>query len=952
VAVTYGAEWAMLDADAEGRPAFIGRERERHLLGRLAAAADGGLAAAVVTGAAGIGKTALLRHVAAASTASVLWVCGVQSEASLPYAAAADVLLPYRGHFRSLPVVQRRALEAALALREGPTGGALAVCAGALGALAAAGETEPLLVVVDDFDCLDDASRQLLAFVARRLVGDHVVMLLSYRDQIGSAQPVPGLPTLPLDGLTLAECEVLTRRAGHPLPPQVLKDIVAATGGNPLAVLETVRHGGAVGTATTVGGKRRIRVGRRVRSPWLQLLAQMPESTRQALFVVAIAPASGEPAVVSVLDALGLGLEDLQPAEREGLVDVAEGIALRHPLLGQVLAEVTPLGVRAATYRALADLAGSDLRPWYLSQAAFGPDEALAVVLEDAAALIREQRGCAEAVRLAHRSAEVSADPSSRARRLIAAAADAQAVGDGATAIAWCREVLQGSPDAAVGSSATLVLARALAWSGRMDEGHDALLRGAGSIRAALPETALELLAEALLPATMGGDLHHALQPAVEAQELVASGTRVTVRAQALLGEFLLLRGDLPAGCHVLDLVSNRLQRGQPEVVGGTAGADGQTARSGAEESLAHAGRGRCWAERFDEARPMINQAVDDARRRGATVSLAFALLGRSELEIWTGQWAAAYADATEGVGITEDLRLTPLHTLGLVTLARLDAARGERTRSGERVGRALHTAAGTHSLGWIRALLPAAGGLAALTCGDPEAATEYGEAASRAVAAAGIGNPIVIPFAGDLAEAYVRCGRQQEARGIVDGLRTQATSTGLAYPAVAAARCTGLMAADLSEVRTAFAAAYREPVLRAMPFEFARTLLCEGEALRRLRRPMAARAPLREAEAIFAGFAAPAWVRRCETELAATGVWPRCHDGANTAIEALTPQEVQIAQLVASGHNNVETAAALFVSRKTVEAHLTRVYRKLRVRSRTDLARVLNQPNQPDMPD
>jgi DNA-binding CsgD family transcriptional regulator len=263
-----------------------------------------------------------------------------------------------------------------------------------------------------------------------------------------------------------------------------------------------------------------------------------------------------------------------------------------------------------------------------------------------------------------------------------------------------------------------------------------------------------------------------------------------------------------------------------------------------------------------------------------------------------------------------------------------------------------LRTAAGTSPLGWIRALLAAACGLAALSCGDSEAATEHGEAASRAVAAAGIGNPNVIPFAGDLAEAYVRCGRQKEARGIVDGLRAQADSTGLAYPAVAAARCTGLMASDLSEVATAFAVAYRQPVLRAMPFELARTLLCEGEALRRLRRPMAARAPLRDAEAIFAGLAAPVWVQRCETELAATGAWPRGHDGSSTPTEALTPQEVQIARLVASGHNNVETAAALFVSRKTVEAHLTRVYRKLRVRSRTDLARVLNQPNPPDMPD
>ena len=175
----------------------------------------------------------------------------------------------------------------------------------------------------------------------------------------------------------------------------------------------------------------------------------------------------------------------------------------------------------------------------------------------------------------------------------------------------------------------------------------------------------------------------------------------------------------------------------------------------------------------------------------------------------------------------------------------------------------------------------------------------------------------------------------------VLTWLQERADATGLAYPRAAAARARGILAEDPDEAETWFATARLAHQDQPMPFEQARTLLCEGEALRRARRPAASRLPLHRALAVFNGLGAQPWAARAMTELAAAGA--RARNGTSaSALDALSPQELQVARAVGQGLNNVEAAAALFVSRKTVEAHLTRAYRKLGVRSRTELARLL----------
>ena len=225
---------------------FVGRARECRLLNMLASSAANGGASSVILGEPGIGKTALLRHLARSTPHHVCWVRGAESEAVLPFAAAADLLMPFRAAFSSLPPAQRQALEVALALADGSPPSPLAACAGALGVLAAAGDERPLLVLVDDLQWIDPESRQLMLFVARRLATEHVVMLFTARDIPGVPYSPGDLPALRLAGLDRGECALLVRGRGLTVPAAVLDSVVRATGGNPLAVLETlarVQHG-------------------------------------------------------------------------------------------------------------------------------------------------------------------------------------------------------------------------------------------------------------------------------------------------------------------------------------------------------------------------------------------------------------------------------------------------------------------------------------------------------------------------------------------------------------------------------------------------------------------------------------------------------------------------------------------------------------------------------------
>jgi DNA-binding CsgD family transcriptional regulator len=914
---------------------LVGRLRERRLLDGLVQSVEGGGSAALIVGDAGVGKTALLGHVAGVASQRmgmrVLRARGEESEAVLAFAGIADVLLPLRERFAELPQAQRQALEVCIALSSGPAASPLAACAGALGVLAAAADERPLAVLVDDFQWVDPESRQMLLFAARRLAAERIVMILAVRDQSGVRPAELGLPLLRIGGLSVAECAELARDVGAELSASALRSLVEVTGGNPLAVLENLA--GAAG-GPGVFEPARLALGGVLEHAWGRVFEELPEDTQHALFVVATDGLSGGRHVEAALSALQLSLGSLAPAERRGLVRTTDGkIQLRHQLMRPVVVGRTPLWVRTAACRALAGVADGHVRAWYLAAAATGPDEAAAEALAAAAADARQRSGYGASARTWRRAAELTADHGLRARRLLQAATDAHLAGDPGAAVAWCEEALAHCHDPVFAGEAELLLGRARTWRGDPLPAFDGLVRASAAIRPVSSPCAVALLAEATLPAAMAGRVRLMRQVAQQAEELWAetgtgaAGRGASLTVLAMVAAAFLMAGEpghaAPYRCRAQALLPSA------DLVGEQQGA-------------AFVAQGDIWTEQYEPGRQRLGVVVDCGRRTGASAILSLALGLSSELGWWTGRWAAAYADATEALQWAQEMNQAGLTGYGLSLLSRIEAARGDRERCEEHVERARRDIE-PRGVGSLAVCNAAALGLCALSRGELAAAIDHLERAWDTGHAQGLGNPNVVPFAGDLAEALARAGAAERAAEVLAWLQERADATGLVYPEAAAARARGILAPGPAEAEAWFARARSAHRRQPVPFEQARTLLCEGEALRRAHRPAASRQPLRHALTVFSSLGARPWAARAMTELAAAGARADAWDGTRVScLDSLSPQELQVARAIGRGLNNVEAAAALFVSRKTVEAHLTRAYRKLGIRSRTELTRLL----------
>jgi ATP/maltotriose-dependent transcriptional regulator MalT len=480
-------------------------------------------------------------------------------------------------------------------------------------------------------------------------------------------------------------------------------------------------------------------------------------------------------------------------------------------------------------------------------------------------------------------------------------------------------------------AEAELVLGRARTWRGEPLRSFDGLVKAAADIRPVDPTRAVALLAEATLPAAMAGRIDVMRNVAQQVEELWEDTQRAESDASlttlAMVAADFMLAGELDRAA---------IYRDRAEALFPSADLVAE------QQGIAFLARGDIWTERCEQGRLRLGAVVDCGRRMGGPAILSLALGLSSELGWWTGQWAPAVADATESLQWAQELNQAGLIGYGLSLLSRIEAARGDRERCEAHVERARREIE-PRGVGCLAVYNAAALGLCALSCGELAAAVEHLERAWAVGEAEGLGNPDVVPFAGDLAEALARAGNVDRAEQVLGRLQERADTTGLAYPRAAAARARGILACDIAEAETWFARASAVYRRRPMPFEQARTLLSEGEALRRARRPAAARRPLRHALTLFSGLGAQPWLARTMTELAATGIRADGQNGASTTgLDTLSPQELQVARAVGRGLSNVDAAAALFVSRKTVEAHLTRVYRKLGVRSRTELACLL----------
>jgi DNA-binding CsgD family transcriptional regulator len=550
----------------------------------------------------------------------------------------------------------------------------------------------------------------------------------------------------------------------------------------------------------------------------------------------------------------------------------------------------------------------------------------VAAELAEAARQARRRSGYDGAALAWYRAAQLTPDPAGRAALLRDAATDSFLAGASARASAWCDEALTAATDPLLRADIELLRGRIRTWTGHTATAYQGLVAAAATVRGIDPARACALLTEAAVPAAMDAQVRSVLRHGEEALALAATGGFAAPRTAIVHSFGLVLDG--------------RIEEGRPGLRAGAEFVERGTDPVAEQLMVAMLGQGLLLSEQDGQGLAVLTRTIDTARRHAAPAVLPVALIIRGEGEHWTGRWAEAEADFADGLRWAEELGHLGAVGYGLGCLARLDGQRGDRARCLDRVSRARREI-GPYRIGCLEFYLSCAVGVAALSDADyAEAGTALDEALGH-VRRFGLGNPRVVPFGADLVEAHVRAGRPDRAREPLEWLTEVANRTGSSWAQAAVGRCRGLLAETLEDAEEAFGEAERHHRRRDYPYERARTLLCRGEALRRFRRPAAARVPLAAAHATFESLGAAPWAARAAAELAAAGVRPLPSAGP-AVLDLLSPQEIQVARAIAGGLNNAEAASVLFVSRKTVEAHLTRVYRKLGVRSRTDLTRAL----------
>ncbi|GIF18176.1 DNA-binding CsgD family transcriptional regulator [Actinoplanes tereljensis] len=881
----------------------------------------------VLFGESGIGKTTVLRSVAGrADGMIVLAATGLKSEATLAFATLGDLLRPLLPHLDELPAPQAAALRTALALDDGTASlGRYAVCLGVLTLLSAAAETRPVLVVVDDAQWMDTESAAALMFAARRLENDAVLVILAHRDEPGRDFDPAGLTAFHLAGLDpAASGTLLASLSTEPVAPVVADRLHAVTGGNPLALREIGRRLSAAELAARLAMPDPLPIGAEVRRMFAARLDSLPAPTRLALLVLALSSSAAADRLTGPLHALGLDSSTLEPARTAGLVTAdSTQVCFAHPLIRSVVQADATAIARHDAYAALASATTGDEALLYRAAGATGPDDTLAAELEAAADRTHDRLGFAGATRMLHRAATLTTGPDHRARRLLAGATSALIAGRADEAAGWLETARELTGDPAMIAQVELTRGRALTMRGTPAIAREVLVGAADAVAGHDPRGAARLLSEAVLPAFTEGRIDDAVALCDRAVVLADRVGAAAEQGQSrlVLAQAHTLSGQTRPARREIDGLRPYLDRLDPV-------ADGMV--------LSMLGAAQSWLERPADARQTLDRVVNACRRAGALGPLAIALSHRCETARQAGEWAQARADGEESLRLAGET-WQPL-TLGFVQvlLARLDAAQGRAEMAEWRLAEARQMSGPLGISGlvfWERGVL----GLLHLAAGRPEEAIGCLEPVREFAGRHGLHNPGVVPWAPDLVEAYWRAGRPDRAAERLESFERRATATGLSAAEAAVHRCRGLLAADATTAERHFRTAMALHERCHRPFEQARTALCHGEVMRRHRRIAGSREPLAEALHTFRRLGAEPFAERAATELAAAGGATRPAGDAEL-VQQLSPQELQVAMAAARGHSNPAIAGLLFLSRKTVEAHLSRVYRKLEISSRNQL--------------
>ncbi len=912
--------------------ALRGRARECEALDRLL---DGVRSrrsqVLVVRGEPGIGKTALLEYLAgAASRCRVAHASGIESEMELAYAGLHQLCAPMLDRAGRLAAPQRDALETAFGLSEGRQPDRFLLSLAVLSLLSAVAEKQPLICLVDDAQWLDGASRQALVFVARRLFAESVALLFSVREPDDS-QEFSGLPALPLGPLSEEDARSLLEAAipGR-LDERVEDRIVAETRGNPLALLELSR--GLAGS-DLAGGYAAPDAGQGpslIEHRFHQQIQSLPADSQRLLLAAAAEPLGDIGLLWRAAELLGIGTDAAAPAETAGLVEFRGRVRFLHPLVRSAAYRARPLPERREIHRALAAVTDPNTDPdrhaWHRALAAVGLDEAVAGELEAAAHRAQARGGIGAAAAFLERASRLTPDAAQRSARSLAAAEAKFEAGAPEAAYELTAAAEVGPVDEQQRAQLARLRARIVFARNRSSQASELLLDAARRLESLDPAMARETYLEAIGTAVFAGRLvdrvgvHEAAAAALGAPpapeppraiDLLLDGVTTRITAGYLAGVVPLQRALLA--------FRKEADRGDP-------GASVRwlfTACPVAPEPIA--------AELWDDEtwHYLSASAVRLSRDAGALAILPLALCYRAGVLLHAGDFAGSAADVEEANAITAATGSAPFPYTTLMLASwqgrEMPALRlleqGDRDASARGDGRAIGL------IGYARAVLH--NGL-----GQYRAALAGAQQACRHEDLGFYGWALA-----ELIEAAARSGAQDMAAAALRELETRTRAAGSDWALGMLARSSALVTdGDAADVL------YREAIERLsrsrMAVHLARAHLLYGEWLRRENRRVDARAQLKTAHEMLSGFGAEAFAERARHELAATGetVTKRSverHDG-------LTAQEAQVAWLAADGRTNPEIATQLFISPRTAEYHLHKVFGKLGISSRRDLRRAM----------
>ena len=913
---------------------LLGRRTECEALERLLDDVRAGRSGAlVIRGEPGVGKTALLQFALdSGSDLRVARAVGVESEMELAYAALHQLCAPMLDRLEGLPAPQRDALRTVFGLTAGGAPDRFLVGLAALGLLSEVAEEQPLLCVVDDAQWLDRASAQALAFVARRLLAESVGLVFATREP---SEEFGRLPELVVGGLRDGDArKLLGSVLRGPLDERVRERIVAETRGNPLALLELPRGLTHAELAGGFGLPDAVPLSGRIEDSFRRRVEALPDESQRLLLVAAVEPV-GEPlSVWRAAERLGIGVHAAAPAAAAGLLEFGAHIRFRHPLVRSAVYRAASAEERRTVHRALAQATDPKVDPdrhaWHRARAAPGADEDVAAELEQSAGRAQARGGLAAAAAFLERAAALTPDPARRVGRAIAAARAKHQAGAPDAALSLLASAEAGPVDELQRARADLLRAQIAFAMSRGSDAPPLLLNAARRLEPLDARLARETYLDALIAAVSAHRLASG-GGALEVAEAARAAGYTRSPAQPARAPDLLLDG------WVL-LITEGYAAATPTLARALS-----AFRSGESVSKDEEIRWLWFAchtayELWDDEtwHELSIRQVQLARAVGALAELPVALNSLAGASLFAGDFAAAETQVEEAEAVTE----VTGHGLAPYGRLLLAAGQGREAAASELIESSMEEVVhrgeglGLTAINWAAALFYNGLGRYADALAAAQKATEHPRDMAR-----------VLP---ELIEAAARSGNPEDAADALERLsettRTSGSDWGLGIEARSAALVSEGDAAE---------GLYREAIDRLgrtrMRVELARAHLLYGESLRRRRRRLDAREQLRTAHEMFTAMGFEAFADRAARELLATGETAR-----KRTVETerqLTAQEAQIARLARDGLSNPDIGARLFISPRTVEYHLRKVFTKLDISSRKELDDALGDAGRTALP-